>query len=318
MKVLILAGGDSAEKEISKASGAAVHRAVSQLDSFESTLVDPAVQQWRSLPCDVVFPLLHGTGGEDGILQRTLESDDRIFVGSSSRASELTFDKVKCSRYLSQHKIDCPPDCVLKSGSPEDQWLAAIAQLTAKPNKSSRWVVKPSRQGSSVGISVVKRGPSDPCDDLMTAIRGAMAFDDTCVVQPYVSGREITVPLIDGSVLPAVEIFAPSGIYDFDAKYESATTTYSIVNDRAALDASKIAERINQLCGTEGVVRIDFRIDEEGRPWFLELNSIPGMTDRSLVPMSAAEIGLSMPELCRQAINGAISRRRRGTSASES
>lgn len=306
MRVLVLAGGDSEEKDISTASGHAVARSIDHLHGYESVLVNPSERPWQQVACDIVFPVLHGFGGEDGRLQRILEAEGRRFVGSSSAASQLTFDKIACSKFLRQHAIACPVDCVLRREDSGTDRTAALKLFLQEQFATKQWIVKPNRQGSSVGISVVESVRTGLIEQMLKAVDRALTFDGSCIVQPYIFGRELTVSLIDGYALPVVEVFACSGVYDYDAKYQSATTSYAIIADESAKRATQIARQVNELCQTRGIVRIDFRIDEEGRPWFLELNSIPGMTDRSLVPMSARELGWSMSELCRRAIVGSI------------
>ncbi|MEP3482441.1 MAG: ATP-grasp domain-containing protein [Fuerstiella sp.] len=307
-RVLILAGGESEEKSISQSGGRAVFQAVECLPDWEAKLVDPAVQRWRHIDCDIVFPVLHGSDGEDGCLQKQLEQTERPFVGSTSTACELTFDKAKCSSFLKQRSVRCPVECSVSgdSSEAEEQWRQCFAELRARVPDVRQWVVKPNQQGSSVGISVVDERASDFGNQLFAAIRTALSFDDSCLIQQYVEGREITVALLDGEVLTPIEICLPSGFYDFHAKYESEQTKYQIVRDEEATKCGELAQQINTLCGTAGLVRIDFRVDLKGQPWFLEVNTIPGMTERSLVPKSAADRGWTMSDLCQKALGNAM------------
>ena len=306
MKVLILAGGESAERSVSLAGGKAVHHAIGQLPEFESVLIDPSQQPWLNIASDVVFPVLHGTDGEDGSLQRVLEKNGQAFVGSGSAACELTFNKQACSKRLTQHGIACPAEVGVNFGQSADVWKDAFRQLKAAAPNSNQWVVKPNQQGSSVGIAVLDDTNSSFSEQLVSAIRNAFQFDQTCLIQQYIVGREITVSLLDGEVLSAIEISVPSGFYDFHAKYESLTTKYQIARDQTAKICCNQAKQINHDCHCEGIVRIDFRIDKTGHPWFLELNTIPGMSERSLVPKSAVERGWSLSELCRRAITNVL------------
>lgn len=316
MKVLILAGGESEEKSISMAGGLAVHQAVNESAGWESVLVDPATKPWQQIECDVIFPVLHGADGEDGALQKVLEQSGRPFVGSGSTACELTFDKAACSSFLKQRSVQCPPEITVEAGGSEESWHTLFDRLSADLPATKHWVVKPNQQGSSVGVSVLVEGSLDFRSQLTAAIRGAFQFDSRCLIQQYIGGREITVSMLDGEALSPIEICVPSGFYDFHAKYESGQTEYQIVHDEAAVKCCELAQKINGDCGTAGIVRIDFRIDESGQPWFLELNTIPGMTERSLVPKSAADRGWSLARLCCRAIRNAVNRPLQDTSAS--
>lgn len=306
MKVLILAGGESEEKSISTLSGQAVYQAINRLPGWEAIVVDPATQSWRQIDCDIVFPVLHGADGEDGRLQFALEQSGRVFVGSRSEACQLTFDKTACSEALSQRSVLCPAEICVTVDAKRKDWLAEFEHLKSLCHGTNRWVIKPNQQGSSVGISLVEDGSSDFKNQLTAAVQKALQFDARCLIQQFVGGREITVSLLDGEALSAIEICVPSGFYDFHAKYESKQTAYHIVTDEAALKCRDLAKQINHFCGTSGIVRIDFIVDEDGQPWFLELNTIPGMTQRSLVPKSAADGGWSLSELCQRAVHNAI------------
>lgn len=316
MKVLVLAGGKSEEKSISIASGRAVYQAIKRLPEWDAVLVDPAAESWQQIECDIVFPVLHGAGGEDGILQKVLEHSRRLFVGSRSKACELTFDKAACSRVLKELGIPCPAEIMIVSQSEERDWHSLFDRLRADSLDSDLWVVKPNQQGSSVGISVVSENSLVFRTELSSAIRRALQFDQTCLIQQYIRGREITVSMLDGIALSPIEVSVASGFYDFHAKYESAQTIYEVVDDRSAQLCVEVAKQVHGYCGTAGIIRIDFRVDENGRPWFLEVNTIPGMTERSLVPMSAADRGWSLGELCRRAVMNAFNRPVQDTSAS--
>lgn len=304
MNVVVLAGGESEEREVSLKGGEAVTRAINELPGFQAELLGPEFCDRPSSAVDVVFPVLHGSDGEDGRLQSRLVEMGLPFVGSHQSACQLTFDKHGCSEFLRSEDVLCPGEHLLLRDDFLDRRLEEIRGFMNHPPESGRWVVKPCCQGSSVGVSVIDSDVD--LKVLSQAVNQALKFDNACLVQEYIAGSEVTVGLLDGTVLPAVEIMAADGFYDFAAKYESKDTQYRIVQHPAAKRAQQLAERINQLCGTSGIVRIDFRIDPNGWPWFLEVNTIPGMTDRSLVPMSAARLGWSMSELCQRAIRNAV------------
>ena len=281
-RVLVIAGGDSPEREVSLLSGRSVANALAA-DGHSVALFDPADQAVGSIvraDWDLAFPMLHGTGGEDGTLQRELESIALPWVGCSAASSELTFSKSLTRARLQQHGISVP------SGT-------TIGDATFPSSLSLPVVVKPDRQGSSVGVCLVRDE-----SNWSSAIEVALSFGHDAVVETFVDGREMSVAVVYGVPLPVVEIILTGDWYDYEAKYVSDTTKYDINPAGLSEDLQAVAVRACEVCDANGILRVDFRIDSAGRAYALEINTIPGMTDHSLVPKAAAAAGLTLTELC--------------------
>lgn len=293
----MLAGGDSAEREVSLESGLCVTMALQQR-GHDVARMDPAetpLTSERLLEFDVVLPLVHGTGGEDGSLQQRLQDLRVPYVGSSASASALTFDKVATRQVLQKAGIRIPAGFVVASQTDGPQIVAA-ASLLKYPV-----VVKPAAQGSSVGVSIVLADK-----DLLQAVRLARSFGPVVLIEQFIAGRELTVPVVDGLALPAVEIIPARSWYDYAAKYHDGRTQYVVHPLNVSAEPEKTAVRACEICQVSAISRVDFRVDDNGTAWVLEINTIPGMTSHSLVPMSAAACGLSLGELCEQACQRAI------------
>ncbi|MCA9051094.1 MAG: D-alanine--D-alanine ligase [Planctomycetaceae bacterium] len=299
LKVLVPAGGDSAEREVSLESGQCVTAALRER-GHAVDLIDPATCSLLTLNADrwdVALPMLHGTGGEDGVLQRELQQLGLPYVGSSPEASELTFDKQRTKQLLESHGLDVPPGTTL-SDIPSSAESAVLLEKFGPVI-----VVKPCRQGSSVGVSIIRTS-----GDLAEAVRTALRFDSLCLLERFIAGREITVPVIDGDLFPVIEITSADW-YDYSAKYSDPRTRYTVDPPDIPSQLTNIAGDACRFCKVSGIIRIDFRLDPDGRPWLLEVNTIPGMTSHSLVPMSAAARGLSLGQLCERALRQALSAR---------
>lgn len=281
-RVLVVCGGQSAERDVSLDSGRAVLAALQDAghctgrwDPAETDLSQLHAEDW-----DVVFPVVHGTGGEDGIIQTQMQAAGFLWGGCSAAASALTFDKSRTRLRLKQRGLPVAPGRTMTaaSSSRPDSWPV---------------VVKPARQGSSIGVTVV-REPAEwqPAVDL------ALSYGPDVVVESYIDGREISVPVIHDVVLPIVEICVAEGWYDYRNKYHSETTEYRVSPADLPSGLGDMAQAACQACEATGILRVDFRLDRQGQPFILEVNTLPGMTTHSLVPLSAAAAGLSLPELC--------------------
>ena len=299
LRVLVLAGGESPERDVSLESGRCVSDSlrsmginVSQLDPAETEISQLGTDEW-----DIVFPVVHGTGGEDGILQQQLREVGLPYVGSSPEASALTFDKHATRQCVAQHGIHVADAIIVTQTDNVDD---VAAQLL------SAWrpvVVKPSRQGSSVGITIVRKA-----DQLKAAIASALTYDQTCLIENYIDGRELTVAVVDGIALPTVEIVVADEWYDYHAKYSDDRTQYIVQPDRIPTQVTSMAKKACGVCGVSGIARVDFRLDDSEKLWLLEVNSVPGMTSHSLVPKAASAIGQSLGELCLQTIQTQLNR----------
>ena len=282
IRVLVIFGGQSAERAVSLMSGRAVANALCDAGYTVGTW-DPAetpATELRPADWDVAFPMLHGTGGEDGVLHRQLKKIRIPWVGCSIASSRLTFDKSLTRKRLQQHGIQVPAGIT-------------ISRQDASVPIQFPVVVKPARQGSSIGVSM-----AGCTEEWGPAIDAALAFCSDVVVESYIAGREVSVPVIDGEVFPAVEIIVPDGWYDYHNKYENNRTQYQVPATDLPTNLGSVALQACRVCGAEGILRVDFRIDDADQAHVLEINTIPGMTSHSLVPLSAAAMKLSLAELC--------------------
>ncbi len=291
-RVGVLYGGRSAEREVSLMSGRGVHQALRDA-GVDAHLFDTGANGLVELAqagFDRVFIALHGRYGEDGTIQGALEILGVPYTGSGPMASSLAMDKIMTKRVWMQHGLPTPRFAVL-SGR-ED--LGQASELG--------WplMIKPPHEGSTLGITKVAGA-----DSLEAAYVLAAGFDEEVLAEQFIRGRELTVPVLgkgrDARALPVVEIIAPGGNYDYEHKYHSDATRYICPADLDAeltQEVRALAEQAYRALGCEGWGRADFMLDDQGRPWLLEMNTSPGMTGHSLVPMSARAAGMSYAELC--------------------
>ena len=294
-RVAVLMGGWSAERDVSLNSGQAVFDALAG-QGIDTVAIDLHREDARELgrvlreqDVDRVFIALHGRGGEDGQVQALLDLLDVPYTGSGMAASAVGMDKVLCKRIWQSAGLDTPAFAVV-DGLAETQ--AAAARLG--------WpvIVKPTADGSSVGVSKVD-GP----DEVESAWREATAHGSV-MVERFVAGGEYTVAILGGKTLPAIRIEASGehAFYDYQAKYEAEDTGYRIPCGLAADEEQSMAAAAREafdLIGATGWGRVDFIRDQDGRHWLIEVNTVPGMTGHSLVPMAAREVGMDFPALCR-------------------
>ena len=281
-RVGVLKGGFSAEREVSLRSGAAVAAGLREA-GYAVEEVD--VQARRlDLPAglDAVFVALHGEFGEDGEIQALLRSRGMPYTGSGPEASRASFDKVVTKKPLEAAGVPVPAYGLARAGE---------ARRLPLP-----LVVKPPRQGSSLGVTRVLRD-----EEWAGALTVALEFGPEALVEAYIEGAELTVGIVGDEALPVVEIRAPQGLYDYRAKYTAGLTQYLVpaplAEDRAAV-CRDLALRTFRALGCEGFARVDLRMDAQGRCFVLELNNIPGFTETSLLPKAARAAGIPFPALC--------------------
>ncbi len=297
-RVVVLCGGPSAEREVSLRSGERVYAALARL-GYDVQRVDwrgggaegPELGSvLRQAGAEVVFLALHGTYGEDGCVQGLLECARLPYTGSSVLASALAMDKAAARRVFDQEAIASPRWCVYRG--PAD---AARMGLPV--------VVKPSHEGSSVGISIVREA-----EELAPALSLAGQGHGSVLLEEYVRGREIQVAVLDGQALGEVEIRPATGFYDYAAKYERTDTQYLVPAPLTAAERQLVqglARRAHRALGCAGVTRTDLILGDGGRAVCLEVDTLPGLTERSLVPMIAEQAGLPFPALCERILDGA-------------
>lgn len=313
LKVAVLYGGDSPEREISLESGRCVAAALAQA-GHRVHLFDPARQPIEQIPWqhfDGCFLALHGGAGEDGRVQSQLEQLGIPYTGPGPAACRVAMSKSASKERFYLHGVPTLPYVLLAVGEPLEECQARVASL------GYPLVVKPDGQGSSLGVLRVERP-----EQLAGAVRHAGEYDAFCLVEPFKAAREFTVAVWDDRPLPTIEIVTPRRWFDYDAKYAAPTTQY-LLDPPLPADAARritdVALAAAAALGTTGMVRVDLLMAEDGRPVVLEVNTTPGMTSHSLVPMAARHAGLDMPELCdqlfRQALAAAGTRKRRDENA---
>ena len=287
-RVAVLFGGKSAEREVSLKSGNAVLTALQSagVDAFGIDVGDDFVQRLAAEKIDRAFIVLHGRGGEDGSMQGLLECAGIPYTGSGILASALAMDKLRTKQVWQSLGLSTPRHAVL--ASVEDCQRAA-AEL------GFPLIVKPAHEGSSIGMAKVAS-----VEELVAAWQAAATYDSQVLVEQWIHGPEFTIAVLRGQVLPPIALGTPHTFYDYDAKYLANDTQYRIP---CGLSADKEAElkaltaRACEAVGTQGWARADVMQDGEGRFWLLEVNTVPGMTDHSLVPMAAQAAGLDFQQL---------------------
>lgn len=291
-KVAVLMGGDSSERDISMMSGTAVAAGLEKA-GYDVARVEISGHSDLSLPdgTEAVFIALHGAFGEDGGVQNLLEQLAIPYTGSGPESSRVSFDKILARTAFELSGVPVPLGMIAQKGQPVDFSRIRVPL-----------VVKPPRQGSSVGISIVKDEAN-----IQAALDEAFIYGDEALIEDYIPGREWTVPIVGTEVLPIIEITPKldGGWYSWNAKYKaSGTTAYSFpeddpANEEMASLVRGLALRAFNSVDARGLGRIDFRISsEDGKPYALELNSIPGFTETSLLPKAAAKRGIAFEKLC--------------------
>lgn len=292
LRVAVLAGGNSAERSISLKSGAAVAAALTSR-GHEVISVDPAetsLDNFDWCDIDVAFLALHGTFGEDGGVQQILEAHNVVYTGSDSQASKLAFSKSAAKERFKSCEVNTPDYALIHKGDAAFQFAEQAATI------GYPLVVKPDCQGSSIGVRIVKDESA-----LAAAIEQGFALDCSCLLERAIIGSEWTLGVIDDDPLPLIRIGTDHQFFDFEAKYEDDNTEYHFdetVSDEFRSQLTEIGIAACRSLGTKGVARVDIMVDESGQPWILEVNTIPGLTDHSLVPKAATRIGLDMSQFC--------------------
>jgi D-alanine-D-alanine ligase len=299
IKVAVLAGGIGAERDISIQSGSSVAEALRQA-GYEVVTSDIRPDYLEILDddsIDVFFPALHGEFGEDGRLQQILDYKSLLYVGSGPEASRLAFDKMAGKKIFDRAGVSTPAAVEFDSGT--DTSLLE-EKLRDFPDK---YVVKPIRQGSSVGVSIVST-----VQEAMRAARDTFREFGDCMIEEFVPGIEVTVGILHGRALPIIEVRTKSGFYDYHAKYLDEQTEFlfdTITDTDVAANLSRAAIDCFNTLGCRHFARIDFLLSGDKTAYALEANTIPGFTSHSLLPKAAAKAGLSMSDLCAQIVEAA-------------
>jgi D-alanine-D-alanine ligase len=296
LMITVMLGGPSAEREVSLKSGDGVARALRSL-GHEVTELDPENDSWQ-LPkrTDVVFLALHGTYGEDGTVQSQLEKLGVPYTGCDAEASRIGFDKI-----LTKQRC-------IAAGVPTAEFLLIDSASASWPmGWNPPVVLKPARQGSSVGLQFVEK-----VSDWSKALAESMRYDTQVLMEEKISGRECTVGILGEKALPIVEVRPKTGVYDYQNKYITGTTEYFCPAEFDATTTRRIQEAgigAFKAIGGRDYSRVDVMVRADGEPVVLEVNTLPGMTESSLLPKAAAAAGISYAQLCQKMVELAMKRR---------
>ena len=311
MRVAVLAGGRTPERDVSLRSG---HRVTASLQELghDVRLLDPGeeplTERLQEQRPDLCWLALHGKEGEDGTVQRLLDLLELPYTGTAAFDCEVAFDKVLAKDALHRAAIPTPRWAVIEGWALRD--LGAGAALgRAVEQVGLPCVVKPSRSGSALGVGFVERET-----DLPSALMAALSFSGAAIIESKVEGDEVASALVGApfDALPLVEIQPKAGVYDYAARYTAGSTEYfapARLPSDVADHVTSVAHRAAEALGLRDLTRVDAIVDASGRPWVLEVNVSPGMTETSLVPMAAQAAGMSMADVCDAVLRAADARR---------
>lgn len=295
--VAVLLGGHSAEREISLQSGEAVLAAL-RANNIVAEPVDTRADDWLeqvSRAYRHTFVALHGGDGEDGTVQAALEKKAMSYTGSGVTASALAMDKMRCKYLWQDQDLPTPAFEQLTASS---NWLDIMARY-------GKAIVKPAREGSSIGMAI-----ATTAEELKAAFKAAREYDATVMVEQWVQGAEFTVAILGRQALPAIRLETDHGFYDYDAKYIANDTRYICpcgLDEAREQELKTLALAAFDAVGCNGWGRVDFMQDEQGRFYLLEVNTVPGMTSHSLVPMAAKAAGLDFNALVAEILRLSVS-----------
>ena len=287
-KILVLMGGWSNEREISLISGKSVFNSLitSGQDVIELDLKRDNISEIKELNPDRVFIVLHGKGGEDGEIQLYLENLGIPYTGSGSESSKICMNKRITKKILLKNNIQTPNFMEIS----ENTKIEDIENLFQYP-----FVIKPSSEGSSIGVYIAEDRKS--CKE---AIKENMKISNDIILEEYKSGKEYTVGILDNFALPVIQLIPPGKFYDYEAKYNSNETKYicpSGLDQNTEEEIKKLSIDCFRALNCRGWGRVDLIIDKQNKPWIIELNTVPGMTEHSLVPMAANQKNINFDEL---------------------
>lgn len=275
-------GGTSGEREVSLRSGASVAKGLLEAGYQVESLIIGSEELSIPAGIEAVFIALHGAFGEDGQIQRILEDRKIPYTGSGPEASRRSFDKLLSKEIFIAAGLPTPEYAVVKRGDPNPFPLPVVT--------------KPVREGSSLGIHIVRID-----DEWGPSLESTLRYGERAIVERYISGRELTAGIVCDQVLPVIEIAPAESYYDYNAKYQRHDTHYIVpadISDEIAARCRKLAEEAYHALGCSGLSRVDFRMTSGGELYILENNSIPGFTESSLLPKAAKAAGMEFPELC--------------------
>ena len=291
--IAVLMGGYSAEREISLMSGKAVYKALlkNNVECFPFDLTEDNLDKLWIKEFDKAFIVLHGRGGEDGYIQSLLDKRKIPFTGSGVEASNLCMNKAHTKDVWLKHELPLSPSIVATQGKPIDPIDFPLP-----------WAVKPTMEGSSIGITKVEN-----INELDTALELAWQYNDEALIEHWIEGDEYTVAILGNQALPSIKIISDHDFYDYDSKYFSNKTEYlcpSDLSEQQEKNIRTIAMKAFNLTGASDWGRVDFILDKNKNPYLLEINTVPGMTSHSLVPMAAKAAGMNFEQLVLKILHG--------------
>ena len=291
--IAVLMGAYSTEREISLMSGKAVYKALlkNNVECFSFDLTEDNLEKLWFKEFDKAFIVLHGRGGEDGYIQSLLDKRKIPFTGSGVESSNLCMNKAHTKDVWLKHELPLSPSIVATQGKPIDPIDFPLP-----------WAVKPTMEGSSIGITKVENK-----NELDTALELAWQYNDEALIEHWIEGDEYTVAILGNQALPSIKIISDHDFYDYDSKYFSNKTEYlcpSDLSDQQEKNIRTIAMKAFNLTGASGWSRVDFILDKDKNPYLLEINTVPGMTSHSLVPMAAKAAGMNFEQLVLKILHG--------------
>lgn len=303
-KVAVLFGGESAEREVSLKSGQAVYDAL-RCAGVDAVALDPAhtsLEELKTLRIERALIMLHGRGGEDGTIQGALQFLKIPYTGSGVLGSALAMDKVRSKEIFKANDLPTAKYQVVTRSC-----LTDLNPKVLMRDFGGQIMVKPSLEGSSIGMSRVQHPEA-----LIEAIYTALKFDEAVLLERYIVGQEFTVSILNDEALPSIRMETPRSFYDYKAKYQTDTTSYhcpSGVSEAEEARLADLATRAFKAVGASGWGRVDFMRDKAGEFYLLEVNTVPGMTEKSLVPMAAKVAGLNFQQLVLNVLKSSENRR---------
>ena len=291
--IAVLMGGYSTEREISLMSGKAVYKALlkNNVECFPFDLTEDNLDKLWIKEFDKAFIVLHGRGGEDGYIQSLLDKRKIPFTGSGVEASNLCMNKAHTKDVWLKHELPLSPSIVATQGKPIDPIDFPLP-----------WAVKPTMEGSSIGITKVENK-----NELGTALELAWQYNNEALIEHWIEGDEYTVAILGNQALPSIKIMSDHDFYDYDSKYFSNKTEYlcpSDLSEQQEKNIRTIAMKAFNLTGASDWGRVDFILDKNKNPYLLEINTVPGMTSHSLVPMAAKAAGMNFEQLVLKILHG--------------
>lgn len=297
-KIGVLMGGTSAEREVSLKSGKAILNALASL-KYNVVAIDvrrDICSVLKKSKIDIAFLALHGGFGENGAIQGMLEVMGIPYTGSGVLASALAMDKEVSKKLFIYHRIPVPPFTAIQKSEPIRQ------KLTIRPRFSLPWVVKPFSEGSSVGVNIVRRSST-----FKYALTEAFRYGDKAIVEKYIEGKEVQIGVLQNKAIGGVEVRPSLEFYNYEAKYTSGLTEYILppqIDKKVYKRSQDVALAAHKALCCRGATRVDLRIDKKGNPFVLEVNTIPGMTETSLLPKIAKKYGLDFGALLEAILEG--------------